>query len=83
MPLRTGDAEAMIGEIRSAALLRGIRGAAPSDTGKLAQTLYALSDFAFRDRDQIAEIDLNPIKVMAEGKGCVVVDALIAPTQQK
>lgn len=83
LPLRTGDAEAMIGEIRSAALLRGIRGAAPSDTGKLAQTLYALSDFAFRDRDQIAEIDLNPIKVMAEGKGCVVVDALIAPTQQK
>lgn len=81
LPLRSGDAEAMIGEIRGAALLRGMRGAPPADTGKLAELLYALGDFAHADRASIAEIDLNPIKVLSQGQGCVVVDALIAPVQ--
>jgi len=27
------------------------------------------------------EIDLNPIKVLPQGQGCVVVDALIVPIQ--
>ena len=31
------------------------------------------------DRALIGEIDLNPIKVLPQGQGCVVVDALIAP----
>ncbi|MCC7045924.1 MAG: acetate--CoA ligase family protein [Alphaproteobacteria bacterium] len=81
LPLRSGDAEAMIGEIRGAALLRGVRGAPPADTCKLAELLYALGDFAHADRASIAEIDLNPIKVLSQGQGCVVVDALIAPIQ--
>lgn len=81
LPLRAGDAEAMIGEIRGAAMLRGIRGAAPSDIESLARCLYALADFAQADRDTIAEMDLNPIMVLPKGQGCVVVDALIVPKQ--
>lgn len=81
IPLNAGDAEAMIDEIRGVAMLRGLRGAPPADTESLARALYALSDFAFNDRDRIAEIDLNPIKVRAQGAGCVVVDALIAPRE--
>jgi acetate---CoA ligase (ADP-forming) len=77
LPLRDGDAEAMIAETRGAALLGTVRGAEQSDIESLAACLYALADFAWRNADCIAEIDLNPIKVLPQGRGCVVVDALI------
>ena len=75
VPLREGDAEAMISETRGAALLGAFRGRPAADIAALAQCLYALSDFAAANSDRINEIDLNPIK--AREKGCVVVDALI------
>jgi len=34
---------------------------------------------AREDRAAVAELDLNPIKVLPRGRGCVVVDALIVP----
>ena len=77
LPLRDGDAEAMIAETRGAALLGGPRARAPADVTSLAACLYALADFAQRNADHVAEIDLNPIKVRADGRGCVAVDALI------
>jgi hypothetical protein len=79
LPLRVGDAEAMIGETNAAKLLRGIRGGLPADIDSLARCLYALADLAYADRALIAEIDLNPIKVLPQGQGCLVVDAMIAP----
>ena len=45
--------------------------------------LYALADFAWHNADSIAEIDLNPIKALPEGRGCVVVDALIVTRQKQ
>src|SRR5262249_61785018 len=78
-PRRAGDAEARIGEPNAAKLLRGVRGEPLADIDSLARCLYALADLAYADRALIAEIDLNPIKVLPQGQGCVVVDALIAP----
>jgi succinyl-CoA synthetase beta subunit len=75
VPLREGDAEAMISETRGAALLGAFRGRPAADIAALARCVYALSDFAAANSDRINEIDLNPI--MANEKGCVVVDALI------
>ena len=80
LPLRVGEAAAMIAEVPAAAkLLGGFRGAPPADVERLAACLDALADFAWNDRSAIAEIDLNPIKVLPRGQGCVVVDALIVP----
>jgi hypothetical protein len=80
LPLRSGDAEAMIAEAPTAAkLLAGIRGQPPADVEALVRCLEALADYAWADRAAIAEIDLNPIKVLPRGRGCVVVDALIVP----
>jgi acyl-CoA synthetase (NDP forming) len=81
LPLRDGDAEAMIAETRGAALFGAIRGRPASDVKSLATCLYALAAFAWHHAASIAEIDLNPIKVLPENRGCVVVDALIV-TQQ-
>jgi acetate---CoA ligase (ADP-forming) len=80
LPLRAGEAAAMLAEVPAAAkLLGGFRGAPPADVEALAACLEALADFAWNDRGAIAEIDLNPIKVLPRGQGCVVVDALIVP----
>ncbi|MGH6689392.1 MAG: acetate--CoA ligase family protein [Gammaproteobacteria bacterium] len=80
LPLRAGDAEAMIAETTTAAkLLAGIRGQPPADVDALCRCLEALADYAWAEGAAIAEIDLNPIKVLPRGQGCVVVDALILP----
>jgi acyl-CoA synthetase (NDP forming) len=77
LPLREGDAAAMIAETRGAALLGSIRGRAAADVAGLAACLEALADFAQYNAELVDEIDLNPIKALPEGRGCVVVDALI------
>jgi len=77
LPLRDGDAEAMIAETRGAALLGALRGREAADTQSLAECLCALAYFAWSNAEKIAEIDLNPIKVLPGRGGCVVVDALI------
>jgi acyl-CoA synthetase (NDP forming) len=77
LPLRQGDAQAMIAETRSAALLGGVRGRPPADVASLAQCLEALADFAYANAQIIGEIDLNPIMALPAGRGCIIVDALI------
>jgi acyl-CoA synthetase (NDP forming) len=80
LPLRQGDAAAMIAESPTAAkLLAGIRGQPPADVEALVRCLEALADYAWADRAAIAEIDLNPVTVLPRGRGCVIVDALIVP----
>jgi acyl-CoA synthetase (NDP forming) len=81
VPLRAGDAEAMIAETGAAAMLGAVRGRPAADTKSLAACLYALSDFAAAHADTLAEIDLNPIK--ARPTGCVVVDALIVARREE
>lgn len=79
LPLRDGDAERMIEEIDGAARLDAFRGQPAADKQSLAAVLYAVSDLIHSAGDQIRELDLNPIKVMPAGDGCVIVDALILP----
>ena len=81
LPLRDGDAEAMIAETRGAALLGAHRRGEAADVKSLAALLYALGDFAWHNAQIIAEIDLNPIKVHA--RDSIVVDALIVAQPPK
>ena len=60
-----------------AALLPAIRGRPAADVKSLVACLHALSDFASAHAEHLEEIDLNPIKVLSEGRGARVVDALI------
>jgi acyl-CoA synthetase (NDP forming) len=80
VPLAPDEALALIGELKSAALLDGVRGAKPADKPALVELMVALSRFAADHADQIAEIDLNPVIVHEEGQGLSVVDALIVKT---
>jgi acetate---CoA ligase (ADP-forming) len=79
LPLRDGDAASMIAETRVATLLEGFRGRPPGDVDALARALEAVGDFAWAERENLAELDVNPIVVREKGAGYVVVDALIVP----
>ena len=69
----------MVDETRLAELLAGVRGGAKADRDALHEALYALADFALDNTALIESIDINPVVVHAQGKGCVAVDALIIP----
>ncbi|MGC2414611.1 MAG: acetate--CoA ligase family protein, partial [Stellaceae bacterium] len=77
VPLGTEEALGLLGQLKGGALLDGVRGEPPSDRAALAQLMAALSRFAADHADLIAEIDLNPVIVHAEGEGLTIVDALI------
>lgn len=83
LPLRQGDAEQMIAEIRGAPRFAAYRGRPAYDTGSLAICLYAVSDLIEAAGDVIREIDLNPIKLRPVGDGCIIVDALVLPMAQE
>lgn len=83
LPLRENDVEAMLSELRGAAILQGVRGRKPADLEALKKNLYAIADYAWADSDHLAEIDVNPIIVLEHGRGCFAVDALIIPRHSK
>ncbi len=74
VPLEERDAREMIDEIKGRAILDGVRGGEPADTGALASLLLKLSAFA-EANPQVEELDLNP--VFAYKDGCIAVDARI------
>lgn len=75
-PLDTASARALVGRVRSSALLRGWRGAAPADEGALVDALCRLSEFALAHADELESIDINPLVVREKGAFCL--DAVIA-----
>jgi acetyltransferase len=77
LPIGREEALSLLGELQGAALLDGVRGAAPADRTALAELIATLSRFAADHADLIEEIDLNPVIVHPQGQGVTVVDALI------
>jgi acyl-CoA synthetase (NDP forming) len=77
-PIDRREARAMLDELRGAPLLHGARGARPADLDAIAGLLVRLSELA-ASRNDIVEMDLNP--VVAYEHGIAVLDAriLIAP----
>jgi acetyltransferase len=76
-PVDADEACAMLGELRSLALLEGWRGAEPADIEALCRLIEQVSTFAAVFRDSVREIELNPVLVHRRGMGCTLVDALL------
>ncbi len=75
-PLTDIDVRDMVRSVKAHQLLAGWRGSEPSDIEAVEDVLLRVSAMV-EDLPQIAEMDLNPVKVQEQGKGCVVVDARI------
>jgi len=76
-PLTPSEAREMIGEIRSYALLRGVRGEPPADVDAIVDALLRLSQLV-TDFPEITELDINPLVVYPVGEGAVAVDSRVA-----
>ncbi len=74
LPLSRNSAKKMIGEIKSAPILNGIRGKPPVDRKALVDMLITVSDI-IESYPEIEEMDLNP--VIAHENGISLVDARI------
>ncbi|MGH7081178.1 MAG: acetate--CoA ligase family protein, partial [Acetobacteraceae bacterium] len=68
-------AAAMIGGLACLAPARGYRGLPKGDLEALARAVVLVSLFAALP--EVAEAEINPLIVMAEGAGVVMADALI------
>ncbi len=75
-PLTDLDAAGMITEVKSAKLLDGYRGEPAGDVAALREVILRVSALV-EALPQIAEMDLNPVKVLPPGEGVRVVDARI------
>lgn len=82
-PIVRSEAESMVRELRSFAILDGARGRPKADLKELIDTLVRLSALAIDLRDVLQEFDINPLFVMKEGEGAKAGDALAKPIVEK
>ena len=76
-PLAHEDAVSMIREIKSYPILAGARGRAKLDVDAIADVLMRVSRLALDLREEVAELDINPLIVLPQGRGVRVADALV------
>jgi acyl-CoA synthetase (NDP forming) len=76
LPLSRDDAQAMVAELRGAALLRGHRGAPPMDVPALVQALLDFAAMGEALGDSLVTAEVNPLFVLPEGQGVRAADAL-------
>ena len=76
-PVDAVEAERMLRLLRSAPLLTGFRGAAPVDLRPAAELVACVSEAALAYREQIAEMEFNPVILHADGSGLTIADALV------
>jgi acyl-CoA synthetase (NDP forming) len=74
IPITRLEATAMVNDLQSAPLLNGYRGAQVCDVAAVEDVLVRVSRL-IADHPEIAELDLNPVRVSAGG--AVTVDAKV------
>lgn len=79
-PINKPEAKEMLSRLQGYKLLTGYRGGAKMDISALADLIVKVSEFAADRRDEVLELDLNPVFVYPEGQGVGLVDALLVTT---
>jgi len=78
-PVDEASARQALAATQVSRLLQGFRGAPVADIGAVARTVSAVSQFIVDFADQLSEVEINPLAVMAEGQGCVALDCVVVP----
>jgi acyl-CoA synthetase (NDP forming) len=76
-PISAAEAKRALESLKGANVFSGVRGAPPADLDALADMAARVSWLADDLRDDIAELDLNPVVVLPRGQGTFAVDALV------
>jgi succinyl-CoA synthetase beta subunit len=75
LPVDEIDVAEMLSELRSAALLKGVRGSTPADFDRLCQVIARIADLADGLGSALDTLEINPLRV--EGADVEVLDALV------
>ncbi|NOQ39631.1 MAG: CoA-binding protein [Anaerolineales bacterium] len=81
-PFTRLEAQAMLEEIRSKALLEGIRGKPPVDKEAIIETLLRMGQLV-QEFPEIAEFDINPLIVYPKGQGAIAIDMRLVLSSEK
>lgn len=76
-PVTASVAREMVEEVAGYPLIAGARGRPRADVDALVDAIVRLSALAVDLKDCIAELDINPLFVLAKGRGVKAADALI------
>lgn len=83
IPLTRSDAEQMIDEVKGSLLLSGYRGRRKGDVEGIIDVILKVSQLAMDFKNEIMELDINPLIVLGEGKGVKAVDAVMVKKNVK
>jgi acetyl coenzyme A synthetase (ADP forming)-like protein len=75
-PMNEREAQQMMEETKSYSLLKGVRGETPADIDKLREAILRIGHLVW-DFPELQDLDINPIFVYDEGKGCSALDVKI------
>lgn len=76
-PLNYDEALEMLQSLKSYKLLTGYRGQEACDVDALCDAMVSIGEYAYKNRDVLKELDINPIFVYPKGQGVGIADALI------
>ena len=74
LPVPESEAWAMLKELKGYKVLEGTRGQPPRDTAALVKAMIGLSDIFLNYRNQLSDLEFNPIMLRAQGQGLAAVD---------
>jgi acetyl-CoA synthetase len=67
-----------LGQLKCAPLFSGFRGSLPADLKAATDVIMAVAGMVENDPSLINELDINPLMLLAEGRGAIAADALIS-----
>jgi len=76
-PITAAEARHALEGLKGAKIFSGVRGAPATDMDAFVDLAARLSWLAYDYRDEIAELDLNPIVILPKSEGACAVDALV------
>jgi acyl-CoA synthetase (NDP forming) len=75
LPVSAADVGEMLGELRGAKVLHGVRGKPAVDRAALVDAIRGIADAAWRLGDELVSLEVNPLR--ADHHGAEALDALI------
>jgi acyl-CoA synthetase (NDP forming) len=78
LPVTRDHVENALGKLQCAPLFHGFRGGPRADLSAAVDVILAVATLVQEDPASIVELDINPLLLLAEGRGVVAADALIS-----
>ena len=76
-PFSKEEVRQALGKLKIAPLFAGVRGEPAMDVDALCEAVLRIGDLMLDPAAKVMSLDLNPVLLDSEGKGCVVVDAVV------